>query len=413
MKIKTIQARQILDSRGNPTVEVDVWLKNGGFGRAAVPSGASTGEHEAIELRDNDESFHGKSVTKAISNIHTIIAPALFGVSADDQHHVDQIMIDTDGSDNKARLGANAILGVSLAVAKAAADAKHVELFEHIGAIMGNITFSLPRPMINIVNGGQHAPGATEIQEFMIFPKNQESFADSIRCGSEIFHELKKLFKDKGLSTTVGDEGGFVPGIKDNTEVLDAIVAAIESAGYQPGTDVELALDVAASEFYENGAYTLNHQKDPVDQGHMIEWLVKLADAYPITSIEDGLDQNDWLGWNALTHRIGDSVQIVGDDLLVTNTTFLTKAIETKACNAILIKPNQIGTLTETLEAVKIAKQHNFGTIISHRSGETEDTTIAHIAVGVNAGQIKTGSMSRGERTAKYNELLRIGEKLT
>ena len=410
MKIETIVARQLLDSRGNPTIEVAIYTENGTFGRAMVPSGASTGEHEALELRDNGPEYHGKSVQQAIDNITSSIAPKLFGKDVSNQQSIDDLLLEIDGTENKSGLGANATLGVSLAVAHAAAAAQQIPLYKHIADLSGTTNVTLPRPMINIINGGQHAPGATEIQEFMIFPKLATDFRDTIRCGSEIFHQLKKLLSEKGLSTTVGDEGGFVPGLKSSYEILDTIMIAIEKAGYKPGEEVEIALDVAASEFFTDNKYILTTIDSQLNEEEMIEWISDLTAKYPISSIEDALDQNAWPGWSKLQQKIGDKVQLVGDDLLVTNKKFLEKAIEENTCNAILIKPNQIGTLSETLDTIKLAKEHEFKTIVSHRSGETEDVTIAHLAVGVNAGQIKTGSMSRGERTAKYNELLRISE---
>ena len=413
MDIKTVSCRWILDSRGNPTVEVEIMTSSGAVGRAAVPSGASTGQHEALELRDGGEAFHGKGVRQALANISDQITPAIIGLNAADQRAIDQTMLELDGTDNKSNLGANATLGVSLATAHAAAAAQSVPLYQHIGQLHDTSEFSLPRPMVNVINGGQHAVGSTEIQEFMIYPRVTDSFQHTIQLSAEIFVSLKKLLSDHNLPTTVGDEGGFAPAIANSEHVLQLLIDAIEAAGYRPGEDVDLALDVAASEFYEDGRYQLSTTVDTVDQSEMIDWLKRLATDFPITSIEDGLDENDWDGWSQLTDQLGNNIQIVGDDFLVTNPDRLQKAIDVNACNAILIKPNQIGTLSETLQAVKLAQQHDFNTIISHRSGETEDTTIAHLAVGTGAGQIKTGSVSRSERTGKYNELLRIAEHLT
>jgi len=410
--IKNIQARQILDSRGNPTVEADVTLGGGGFGRAAVPSGASTGSGEALELRDeNSEVYGGKGVLKAVSNIHNAIFEALKNQDASNQTLIDQIMIDLDGTKNKSNLGANAILAVSLAAAKAVANQKQIPLYKYIGEIAGTTEFSLPMPMMNVENGGAHADFATDIQEFMIVPIGADTIATAVRMGSEVFHTLGKVLRGAGYPTTVGDEGGYAPKITGGNEApLKYIAQAVELAGYDFGGDITVALDVAASEFHKDGKYNLTSDNKQLDGAEMVGWCEKLALEYPIVSIEDGLAENDWAGWQKLTADLGDKLQLVGDDLLVTNTKLLQKAIDTKAANAILIKPNQIGSLTETVRAVKLAKQHGFNTIISHRSGETEDTTIAHLAVGLNAGQIKTGSLSRSERVAKYNELLRIAE---
>ncbi len=425
MNIKTIRARQILDSRGNPTVEADVILENGATGRAAVPSGASTGSHEAIELRDgNPKLYGGKGVLNAVANAQSEIAAAVTGMDAEDQKALDEKMIALDGTPNKSRLGANAILAVSLASAKAAAAAKGVPFFEHVNGLGraagiaddgGGAT--LPVPMMNIINGGRHAAGSTDIQEFMIIPAGATTFSDALRMGTDIFHALKKVLAGKGYGTTVGDEGGYAPSVKGgNAEALDLIGAAVSAAGYTLGTDVMLALDVAASELrdpsFNNGAggYRLATEDRSLSTDEMIAWLKALAEKYPIASIEDGLGEDDWAGWTSMTAAIPR--QLVGDDLLVTNTEFLSRAIGEKAGNAILIKPNQIGTLTETIAAIKMAKDAGWRTIISHRSGETEDVTIAHLAVGLGTGQIKTGSLSRTDRVAKYNELLRIEETL-
>lgn len=412
-KIKSIKARQIIDSRGNPTVEADVLLEDGAGGRAAVPSGASTGEHEAVELRDGGKDFGGQGVQKAVGNIKAIISPAVIGMDAVIQTAIDDKLRALDGTDNFSKLGANAVLAISLATAHAAAASRQTYLFDHIASLAGNTDIVMPMPMMNIINGGAHAAGSSDIQEFMIVPVGAEKFSDCIRIGSEIFHSLKKVIGSKGYATTVGDEGGFAPSLKGgNEEALQLIEEAVSQAGYELGTDVVLALDVAASEFYESGSYSLKTEDKKLSSQEMIDWLVDLRSRYPITLIEDGLDENDWENWSKLTARIGSNTQIVGDDLLVTNTTFLKRAIEEKSANAILIKPNQIGTLTQTIDAVIMAQKAGWNTIISHRSGETEDTTIAHIAVGLGAGQIKTGSLSRTDRVAKYNELLRIEEAL-
>lgn len=416
MKITDIRARWILDSRGNPTVEVDVNLEDGSHGRAAVPSGASTGTHEAVELRDGDpKAFNGKGVQKAVDNIKNEIMPALLAVDALDQAMIDQTMIHLDGTPNKGRLGANAILAVSLAVAKAAAQSKKLPLYHYFAELAGtqNQTFTLPLPMMNIINGGKHAAGSTDIQEFMIMPVGAATFSDAIRMGAEVFHALGKVLHDKGYGTTVGDEGGYAPAVKNgNAEALELIAEAITKAGYVLGEDVVLALDVASSELIEDGKYVLKTEGKALSSAEMSEFYKDLTDKFPIVSIEDGLGEDDWGGWQALTIAIGDSVQLVGDDLLVTNTEFLQKGIQTKAANAILIKVNQIGTLTETIQAVTMAHDAGWKAIISHRSGETEDTTISHLVVGLNTGQIKTGSLSRTDRVAKYNELLRIEEEL-
>ncbi|MCL2629461.1 MAG: phosphopyruvate hydratase [Alphaproteobacteria bacterium] len=403
-----IKARQILDSRGNPTIEAEVQLSNGIVGWAASPSGASTGTHEALELRDNDPAaFGGKGVLKAVENVNKKIAPKLIGMNPEKQKEIDKIMIDLDGTPNKSNLGANAILAVSLAVAHAAAAGKKTTLFNHIG---GDKATRLPRPMINIINGGAHADNGLDMQEFMIVPTGADTFHKAVKIGSEVFHSLKKILHGKKLATSVGDEGGFAPDLKLSTDALKLIVEAITAAGYKPGKDVAIALDPAASEFYKNGKY--QYEGKELDSPQMVEVYENLVKEFPIISIEDGMAEDDWEGWKLLNQKLGKKLQIVGDDLLVTNPSRLQKAIETKATNAILIKPNQIGTLTETLETVKLAQKNGFGVVISHRSGETEDTTIADLAVAVNSGQIKTGSMSRSERTAKYNQLLRIEEYL-
>lgn len=415
MEIQLINARYILDSRGFPTVEADVQLSGGAFGRAAVPSGASTGSREALELRDADEgAFHGKGVTKAVTNVLEHIAPALQGMDASDQAGIDAAMQDIDGTQDKSKLGANAILAVSLATAKACAAAKGLPLFRYVAELSGVEGSSLPTPMMNIINGGKHADNSTDIQEFMIIPRRGETFSEKLRTGAEIFHSLKKELSSRGYATTVGDEGGYAPSFKHgNQEALEVIAAAVQASGYSLGTDVVLALDVAATELLDDqGNYVLHTENKTLTAEEMTAWYKQLQQSFPIESIEDGLSEDDWAGWETLTKELGHTTQLVGDDLLVTNTALLQRAIETRAANAILIKPNQIGTLTETINAVMLAKQYGWGTIISHRSGETEDTTIAHLAVGLDAGQIKTGSLSRSERLAKYNELLRIEEQL-
>lgn len=412
ISISKIIGRQILDSRGNPTVEADVILSNGVMGRAAVPSGASTGSHEAVELRDGDKAFGGKGVQKAIDNIHTRIAPHLIGTNVFDQTAIDETMLRLDGTPNKASLGANAILAVSLACAKAAAASQHIPLHDYIADLAGTKDRqSLPLPMMNVMNGGQHAAGSTDIQEFMIIPRGAHTFAQAIEMGTAVFHQLAKVLKKAGYMTTVGDEGGYAPRVtKGNSEPLDHIMQAIRDAGFTPGKDIVLGLDVASSEFFANGHYQLDTENKTLSSTEMIDWLAKLTKTYPLVSIEDGLAEDDWAAWTTQTIKLGDNTQLVGDDLLVTNTNLLKRAIAEKAGNAILIKPNQIGSLTETINAVKMAQQAGWRTIISHRSGETEDTTIAHIAVGLGAGQIKTGSLSRTDRVAKYNELTRIAE---
>ncbi len=410
--ITTITARQILDSRGNPTVEADVTLENGSFGRAAVPSGASTGSGEALELRDGDAAYGGKAVTKAIANIGDVIAPAIIGQDASDQTAIDQIMFDLDGTDNKSKLGANAVLAVSLAVAKAAAAAKQQPLWRYIADMTDTATPDLPLPMMNIMNGGAHAAFATDIQEFMIIAKGAETIQDAVQMGAEVFHSLAKVLKEENYPTTVGDEGGFAPRVRNgNREPLELISRAVKNAGYTLGTDIVFALDAAASEFYNDGVYDLKCEGRQLSREEMVDWLVELATDFPIVSIEDGLAEDDWQGWQMLTERIGDRVQLVGDDLFVTNTTLLQRGINDHAANAILIKPNQIGSLTETIQAVKMAQAAGWNTVMSHRSGETEDVTISHLAVGLGCGQIKTGSLSRTDRVAKYNELVRITEQ--
>lgn len=413
MKIKDIKARQILDSRGNPTVECDVILENGVWGRAAVPSGASTGEGEALELRDGDATkYGGKGVLKAASNIVNEIKPRLVGFDAAQQSDIDQTMKTLDGTANKSHLGANAILAVSLAAAKAEANAEGLPLYQYIAKISGTGDLSLPMPMMNVMNGGAHADFATDIQEYMIVPIGAQSFADAIRMGSEVFHALGDIVKNLGFLKTVGDEGGYAQRWSGGNETpFKLIMQAIEKAGYQPGRDIVLAIDSAASEFYQDGGYNLASDNTKLNPDQMIEFYRAASGRYPIVSIEDGLDQNDWATWSKLTAELGDKIQIVGDDLYVTNVQYLKRGITEQAGNAILIKVNQIGTLSETIEAVKLAQGNGFNTVMSHRSGETEDTTIAHLAVGLNCGQIKTGSLSRSERVAKYNELIRIEEQ--
>ena len=408
--IKNIKAREILDSRGNPTVEVDVFLENGVFGRAAVPSGASTGEHEAAELRDNDKSrYSGKGVLNAVKNVNYEVKKILIGTDVNDQTKIDNTLIDLDGTQNKSRLGANAILGVSLASARAASTVNNIPLYQHLGT---NNDFIMPVPMMNILNGGSHANNTVDIQEFMICPFGASTFFDALRIGTEIFHKLKSELHKKGLNTAVGDEGGFAPNLNSNEEAIEIILKSIEKAGYEPGEEVFFALDVAASELYENGEYSLMSENKAFSSSEMISYLEALAKKYPIISIEDGLDEDDWDGWGNLTESLGQNVQIVGDDLTVTNITRLQKAIDNKSMNSILIKLNQIGTLTETIQAVELAKKVNYGAVISHRSGETEDTFIADLSVAMGMGQIKTGSISRSDRIAKYNQLLRIEEHL-
>ena len=410
--IKDIHARQILDSRGNPTVEADVLLENGAFGRASVPSGASTGSHEAIELRDQDETIYdGKGVLKAIWSVNGKIKDILVSNSAD-QSTVDRLMLDLDGTENKSNLGANAILAVSLATAKAVANARQIPFYQYVAEIANTQSrMSLPIPMMNVMNGGAHADWCTDCQEYMIIPKGADSMAKAVQMGAEVFHALKQVLKEKGYTTTVGDEGGYAPQVTNgNNEPLTLIADAVVKAGYKLDTDICFALDVAASEFYANGQYELRTTGQFQSTDDLTNWYNQLSREYPVVSVEDGLAEDDWSGWQMLTKRLGNHLQLVGDDLFVTNTNLLQKGIDQGVANAILIKPNQIGTLTETIEAVKLAQKNGYRTIISHRSGETEDTSIAHLAVGLGAGQIKTGSLSRTDRLAKYNELLRIAE---
>ena len=414
MKIEKITGREILDSRGNPTVEVDILLESGVMGRASVPSGASTGENEALELRDGDKKrYGGKGVLKAVENINTIIAPALKGMSALDQIGIDHAMLALDGTKTKSKLGANAILGVSLAVAKAAANYLDIPLYRYIG---GTNTYVMPVPMMNIINGGSHSDAPIAFQEFMIRPVGAASFKEGFRMGAEVFHALKKVLHDRGLSTAVGDEGGFAPNLEGTEDALNSIIAAIKAAGYEPGKDVMIGMDCASSEFYKDGIY--DYTKFEGEKGvkrtsdEQVDYLEKLINEYPIDSIEDGMSENDWAGWKKLTDRIGNHCQLVGDDLFVTNVEFLSRGIKEGCGNSILIKVNQIGSLTETLNAIEMAHRHGYTTVTSHRSGETEDATIADIAVATNSGQIKTGSLSRSDRMAKYNQLLRIEEEL-
>lgn len=414
MKIEKITGREILDSRGNPTVEVDILLESGVMGRASVPSGASTGENEALELRDGDKKrYGGKGVLKAVENINTIIAPALKGMSALDQIGIDHAMLALDGTKTKSKLGANAILGVSLAVAKAAANYLDIPLYRYIG---GTNTYVMPVPMMNIINGGSHSDAPIAFQEFMIRPVGAASFKEGLRMGAEVFHALKKVLHDRGLSTAVGDEGGFAPNWEGTEDALNSIIAAIKAAGYEPGKDVMIGMDCASSEFYKDGIY--DYTKFEGEKGvkrtsdEQVDYLEKLINEYPIDSIEDGMSENDWAGWKKLTDRIGNHCQLVGDDLFVTNVEFLSRGIKEGCGNSILIKVNQIGSLTETLNAIEMAHRHGYTTVTSHRSGETEDATIADIAVATNSGQIKTGSLSRSDRMAKYNQLLRIEEEL-
>jgi len=408
--IVDIIGREILDSRGNPTVECDVLLESGIMGRAAVPSGASTGSREAIELRDGEHGrYLGKGVLKAVDNINTEIAESVMGLDASEQAFLDRTLIDLDGSDNKARLGANATLAVSMAVARAAAEEAGLPLYRYFG---GSGAMQMPVPMMNIINGGSHANNSLDIQEFMIMPVSMTSFKDALRCGAEIFHTLKKILETQGMPTSVGDEGGFAPNFKTNEECLNTILQAIEKAGYRPGDDVLLALDCAASEFYRDGKYHLSGEGLELTSSEFADYLGTLADKYPIVSIEDGMHEGDWDGWAILTQRLGKKIQLVGDDLFVTNTKILKEGIQKEIANSILIKVNQIGTLSETFAAIEMAKRARYTAVISHRSGETEDTTIADIAVGCNAGQIKAGSLSRSDRIAKYNQLIRIEEDL-
>ncbi|WP_294195916.1 phosphopyruvate hydratase [uncultured Sphingomonas sp.] len=405
-----LHGRQIIDSRGNPTVEVDVLLDDGSFGRAAVPSGASTGAHEAVERRDGDKTrWGGKGVDGAVDAVNDEIADAIIGLDAEDQLEIDQTMIELDGTENKGRLGANAILGVSLAVAKAAADARGLPLYRYVGGVSAHV---LPVPMMNIINGGEHADNPIDFQEFMIVPVGAESLAEAVRCGSEIFHTLKKGLSEKGLATAVGDEGGFAPNLASTTDALDFIMTSIERAGYTPGDDVMLALDCAATEFFKDGKYVISGENLTLEPGAMADYLADLAARYPIFSIEDGMAEDDFEGWKALTDAIGKKVQLVGDDLFVTNPKRLKDGIAQGLANSLLVKVNQIGTLSETLEAIRVAERAGYSAVMSHRSGETEDSTIADLAVATNCGQIKTGSLARSDRLAKYNQLIRIEEEL-
>lgn len=423
MKITSLHARQILDSRGNPTIECDAILDNGITGRAAVPSGASTGSREAVELRDGDKTkYLGKGVLKAVSNVNDSIAKKIVGMNSEDQFKIDNEMITLDGTPNKGKLGANAILAVSLAVAKASALSLKKPLYQYFNEYAtgkdfsygpAKVTMQLPLPQMNIINGGRHAAFATDIQEFLILPVGAKTFADALRMGSEVFHHLAKVLKQKGYPTTVGDEGGYAPQVtKGNAEALDLIIQAIMNAGYDPGSEIALALDVAASELIHDGNYVLKAEKETFTNSQMVDWTSQLVENYPILSVEDGLGEDDWGGWKYETKILGNKIQLVGDDNLVTNPVYLKKAIDDKAGNAILIKLNQIGTLTETIKTILIAKNNKWNTVVSHRSGETEDTTIAHLAVGLGTGQIKTGSLSRTDRVSKYNELIRIEEEL-
>lgn len=411
--IQSIHARQILDSRGNPTVEVDVFTENGAFGRAAVPSGASTGVHEAVELRDGDKSVYmGKGVLKAVANVNDLIAPELVGFDIFEQNQIDQLMISLDGTKNKSKLGANAILGVSLAVAKAAAMESGQPLYRYIGGVNAN---TLPVPMMNILNGGSHADNGIDFQEFMVMPAGAASFSESLRMGAQIFHELKAVLKSKGLSTNVGDEGGFAPDLKNNVEAIEVVLQAIEKAGFRPGEDVFIAMDPASSEFYdeERGLYVFKKSTgDELTSEQMVNYWTEWVNNYPIKSIEDGMQEDDWKGWKMMTEAVGDKIQIVGDDLFVTNVERLQKGIDAQVANALLVKVNQIGSLTETINAVDLCHRNKYKSVMSHRSGETEDATIADLAVALNTGQIKTGSASRSDRMAKYNQLLRIEEQL-
>ncbi|WP_164219554.1 phosphopyruvate hydratase [Virgibacillus sp. YIM 98842] len=409
--ITDVYAREVLDSRGNPTVEVEIFTESGGFGASLVPSGASTGEYEAVELRDEVKSrYLGKGVLKAVQNVNETIAPELVGIDVTRQNIIDRIMLDLDGTENKGKLGANAILGVSMAAAHAAASYLEIPLYNYLGGFNAN---TLPTPMMNILNGGEHADNNVDIQEFMIMPVAASTFQEALRTGTEIFHSLKKVLKDKGYNTAVGDEGGFAPNLASNEEALQTIVEAIEAAGYKPGEEIQLAMDVAASEIYEDGKYNLKGEGVIRNSREMVDWYADMAEKYPIISIEDGLDENDWEGHKLLTDRLGSKVQLVGDDLFVTNTAKLAQGIEQGVGNSILVKVNQIGTLTETFEAIEMAKRAGYTAVISHRSGETEDATIADIAVAANAGQIKTGAPSRTDRVAKYNQLLRIEDELS
>ena len=408
--IEFVTAREILDSRGNPTVEVEVALEDGSWGRAAVPSGASTGEHEAWELRDGDKSrYGGKGVLKAVEHVNGLIADELVGLDAVEQGEIDQLLIDLDGTPNKSRLGANAILGASLAVAKAAANSLELPLYRYLGGVEARV---LPVPMLNILNGGKHADDSTDLQEFMILPIGAETFGEALRWGAETYAALKIVLKKRGYNTNIGDEGGFAPSLKSNAEAFEVIMEAIAAAGYKPGEHIYLGTDPASSEFYEDGQYVLKKEGQSLSSAEMIDFYARLVDQYPIISIEDGLAENDWDGWKLLTQRMGDRLQLVGDDLLVTNPDFVRRAIAEKACNSLLCKVNQIGTLTEAIEASRASQRAGWSVVVSHRSGETEDSTIADIAVAMNAGQIKTGAPARSDRIAKYNQLLRIEEEL-
>ena len=412
VEIEEILAREILDSRGNPTLEVDITLSDGGFGRAAVPSGASTGAHEAVELRDGDKArYLGKGVRNAVINVNTEIADALYGLDAENQRRIDQLLIDLDGTENKGRLGANAMLGVSLALAKAVADSQQTPLYRYVGGANARV---LPVPMMNIINGGEHADNPIDVQEFMVMRVGAETFSEALRCGAEIFHALKAKLKADGHNTNVGDEGGFAPNLDGSKHALDYIMSAIEAAGYKPGVDVFLAMDVASTEFYnrKTKTYELKGEGKSLSSDQFVDYLADLVDSYPIISIEDGMDEDDWDGWVALNAKIGGTCQLVGDDLFVTNPKRLKTGIEKQAANSILVKVNQIGTLSETLDAVDMAHRAGFTAVMSHRSGETADTTIADLAVATNCGQIKTGSLARSDRLAKYNQLLRIEEQL-
>jgi len=407
--ISHIKAREILDSRGNPTVEVEVELSDGTTGRAAVPSGASTGKYEAVELRDGGSRFNGLGVLRAVNNVNEDIAAAIVGMSATDQSAIDHKLTELDGTADKSRLGANAILGTSLAVAHAAANLAHTPLYQHLG---GSSTYTLPLPMMNILNGGKHAANSTDFQEFMVVPAGASSFGHALQIATEIYHSLKRVLKDKGLNTNIGDEGGFAPSLSSNKQAIEAVLSAIEKAGYQPGKDCFIALDPAASEFYKDGQYILSREGTALSANEMVDYYVKWVSSYPIISLEDGMAEDDWDGWQLLTQKLGSKIQLVGDDLYATNVNRLSKGIKLKASNSILIKPNQIGTLTETMAAVQMAQQAGWTAVVSHRSGETEDTTIADLAVGLNTGLIKAGAPCRSERTAKYNRLLRIEEEL-
>ncbi|MHB1495475.1 MAG: phosphopyruvate hydratase [Acidithiobacillus sp.] len=407
--IVRIQAREVLDSRGNPTVEAEVHLENGAMGRAIVPSGASTGEREAVELRDGGQRYGGKGVRKAVEHVNGEIQDLLLGMEAEEQEHIDAALCALDGTENKARLGANAILSVSLATAHAAAHAAGQPLYRYIGGLG---PLQLPVPMMNVINGGAHADNDVDMQEFMLIPAGAESFSEALQMGVEVFHSLKAVLQSRGLATTVGDEGGFAPNLPSNEAALELLMDAIGKAGYQPGKDIWLGMDVASSEFYRDGRYHLASEKRELNSAQFVDYLEALADRYPLISIEDGMDQNDWEGWIMLTDRLGDRLQLVGDDIFVTNTTILREGIERGVANSILIKLNQIGTLSETLAAIEMAKIHSYTAIVSHRSGETEDTTLADVAVATGCGQIKTGSLSRTDRVAKYNRLLRIEEDL-